>query len=83
MRLIDADAIAKDWSRYKPEIQFTMEEIMIAIENRPTIEAVPVEWIEHCISEAQFGNEKECNVLKRLLIGWKEHCGAKMDEVAE
>lgn len=43
MRLIDADAIAKEWSRYKPDIRFTMEDILIAIENRPTIEAAPVE----------------------------------------
>ena len=62
MRLIDADAITKDWSWCSSDIQFTMEDIMIAIENRPTIDAVPVVRCMECRWGREACGNIECHV---------------------
>ena len=72
MRLIDADAlihthesevaiIGKDW---------TVGDLAAAIETAPTIDAIPVEWIQ-----AQIENEKRAPLFRRyadaLLTIWQ------------
>ena len=73
MRLIDADALIldfNDWwySQFKEEqndVSLTIQEAMNAIEEAPTIEAVPQKWIDeqlmnHIIEHADLVTCKDC-----------------------
>ena len=84
MRLIDADALAKNgWVLERHGVSNTLIGRM-SIADVPTIEAEPVKhgrWIEHIDHEMLTGYD-ECSVCHFGTIGQSNYCpncGAKMD----
>ena len=98
MRLIDAEALEKAINEWMPKDQETWMEsdippienlvvsIMMTIEEQPTIEAIPIEFIEKRIAELKKLNEYEFIAnggytspsdyeqweLERLIRDWRE-----------
>lgn len=77
MRLIDADALM---DRYADRLM-TIEEygIFTDIAEAPTVEAVPVEWIEAYMQSIGSRTLVGYRWIELMLEEWKEQCGAKMD----
>lgn len=87
MRLIDANKIEFNTVRYpigapwpfNKEEQATMGEIEWAskyqIENQPTVEAIPIEWIEEYCAENWVEYSSQHGAIRRMLEDWrKEQC---------
>lgn len=67
MRLIDADAIIYD-EREEDVLSVTEYDI----ESMPTIEAIPVEWIDQYIADDTNGRQIELLQVSMMLRRWKE-----------
>ena len=85
MRLIDADAMRIDFDKYVEHIRLIKKgrkqktEIAIlldckgAIDNAPTVDAIPIEWIEETMRLAESVGAKEyAEHLEVLLADWAE-----------
>lgn len=73
MRLIDADALPK-YTGYA----LSADEVARAVETAPTIEAIPLEWIEKQKAGCVYGSISWI-ALEALLKTWRE----EKDEVEE
>ena len=95
MRLIDADALTKNWERDKGRM-FDADYFIFTIEHTPTIDAVPVRhgrWVEygenkdgthniHCsVCDAGFKSKGHANsYYTKRKYRYCPSCGTKMDE---
>lgn len=86
MRLIDADALKDNMSKWLKEADKypsdipPMEDIIVStimtIEEEPTVDAIPVEWIEETMQLAEKVGAKEyAEHLEVLLDDWAEERG--------
>lgn len=75
MRLIDADAL-KDWSEIVPLTDdggIDINDFEEKLESMPTVEAIPVSWIQETMQLAEtVGAEKYAELLGVLLDDWAE-----------
>lgn len=72
MRLIDADAFLE---RTKKDPLFPLVErygLSRVIENEPTVEAIPVEWLLNHIPHDEVMHEYNRKLIEHLVIGWRE-----------
>lgn len=78
MRLIDADALPNelfkkhvhDGEELEPMIYF--EDAVKVVENAPTIDAIPVEWLETVISKFKdAGRMDSVEVVQSLIKAWR------------
>ena len=79
MRLVDADAFkAEGRELYRHvgwdlrEVHYSQMDVECNIDNMPTIEAIPVEWVEDQKSKC-FPHSITWLCLKELLVAWKEN----------
>lgn len=71
MRLIDADALMKVYAPY--EFMSDMGDAMEILANFPTVDAIPIEWIEETMRLAESVGAKEyAEHLEVLLADWAE-----------
>lgn len=76
MRLIDADAFIEQLKAdivemHVPEFIVAAQALTIDIAERPTIEAIPVEWITEYAEKTSYFDE----VIYDMLEDWKEENG--------
>lgn len=88
MRLIDADALKHvlcDECEYSKTLCVEKADCdtVYAIDAQPTIEAVPVEWIEAYMQSIGSRTLVGYRWIEMMLEEWREQSGAKMDEVQE
>ena len=77
MRLIDADNLIKDvmelWD-YKTVDGITattvLKQTITDIENQPTVKAIPIEWLEKYIWQADTHEEKQA--LRKMYMVWEK-----------
>lgn len=85
MRLIDADALIDSVripmiDRLTNAIQLGQEYLYMDVPSitlsqisiAPTIEAIPVEWIEEYIADETNGRKIELHHIRRMLEAWRE-----------
>lgn len=93
MRLIDADALAKDIETFNRPLcddyhmkGYVLDQIITDIKNAPTVEAVPVVHGRWVYQHTGIDGESEyicsnCLVTVGYEYQYCPYCGAKMDEV--
>lgn len=72
MRLIDADAFLE---RTRKDPLFPLVErygLSGVIENEPTVEAIPVEWLLNHIPKDEVMQRYNEKLIEYLVIGWRE-----------
>lgn len=72
MRLIDADAFLE---RTRKDPLFPLVErygLSGVIENEPTVEAIPVEWLLNHIPNDEVMQRYNEKLIEYLVIGWRE-----------
>lgn len=84
MRLIDADSLKENLSKWLKQVDPThpsdippMDDIIVStimtIEEEPTVDAIPVEWIEVDIEQSAFsGYDIHSYEVATMLEEWKE-----------
>lgn len=73
--MIDADAIEYDtWGLPRGNGMYEDEDVTFKsrIDSMPTIEAVPVEWINQYIADDTNGRKIELQHIRRMLEAWGE-----------
>lgn len=68
LKLIDADALLKSINENRP---YNADAVIEEIEFFPTIDAIPVKWLEKKRSYMYPGSEKEL-IVRRLIYDWRE-----------
>lgn len=90
MRLIDADLLEREIYKWMPKDQETWMDsdlppienlvvsIMMTIQEQPTVDAIPVEWIKlwskEPVTEKDMELAKQCewNILEWLIADWQK-----------
>lgn len=73
MRLVDADVAIKaieDWYESEDADVFDGEDIVENIRKVPTVQAIPIEWIENYMSEISRYDEHAKPVLGAMVLNW-------------
>ena len=56
--------------------EYSTTEILFAIENQPTVEAIPIEWLEKQADEyIEFGLNRIANELRVIIDEWEKKNG--------
>jgi len=72
-RLIDADALHSNFFDYSPrEMVWDMGDVEHKINEMPTIDAIPVEWLEEHDSEGNEYGRRYITVVEALSMWQKE-----------
>ncbi len=83
MRLIDADALNKELQkRVGSPTNDKLYEVNLCIINAPTIDAIPVEWLNQKYAENEPGEDKEYdyflwNAIAYILTEWQKEQEAR------
>lgn len=79
MRLIDADAFEEFIEKvYRPLCDdyhmkdYVLNQLLHDIENEPTVEAVPVEWLLNHIPKDEVMQRYNEKLIEYLVIGWRK-----------
>ena len=79
MRLIDADAFEEFIEKvYRPLCDdyhmkdYVLNQFLHDIENEPTVEAVPVEWLLNHIPKDEVMQRYNEKLIEYLVIGWRK-----------
>lgn len=73
MRLVDADVAIKaveDWYESEDADVFDGEDIVENIRKVPTVQAIPIEWIENYMNEISRYDEHAKPVLGAMVLNW-------------
>ncbi len=72
MRLIDADKVISLWDKYHYSIATHAIEFDDELRKLPTVDAIPIDWIEAQIEEAGYsGYDMHAYELATMLEEWK------------
>ena len=74
MRLIDADALPKYTG-----MALSADEVARAVENAPTIDAIPIEWIKEWVNN--YCNRYEERLFECLFRTWSKNGREVKDEI--
>ena len=79
MRLIDADAFEEFIEKvYRPLCDdyhmkdYVLNQLLHDIENEPTVDAIPVEWLLNHIPKDEVMQRYNEKLIEYLVIGWRE-----------
>lgn len=80
MRLIDADAAKADIEKFNRPLcdgyhmkDYVLNQIITDIEDQPTVNAIPVEWIEKQMAEREnYGDFNTAGAIGYLLLSWEK-----------
>ena len=89
MRLIDAESLKENLSKWLKQVDPThpsdippMDDIIVStimtIEEEPTVDAIPIEWIENYLRNYRYMAPIEKNFVREMIKAWaerKEECG--------